>query len=48
MLRDRREQRRGHRDAGRRAVLRDRALGDVDVDVEVRVEVGIEAEQLRA
>ena len=47
-LRDRREQRRGHGDAGRRAVLRDRALGDVDVDVELRVEVGIEAEQLRA
>ena len=47
-LGDRREQRRRHRDAGRRAVLRDRALRDVDVDVELRVEVGIEAEQLRA
>ena len=48
ILRHGREQRRGHRDAGRRAVLRDRSLGDVDVDVEDGVEVGIESEQLRA
>ena len=34
ILRDRGEQRRGHGDAGRRAVLRDRSLGDVNVDVE--------------
>ena len=30
----RRDERGGHRDAGRRAVLRDRALGHVDVDVD--------------
>ena len=38
-LGERRDEGRGHRDAGRRAVLGDGALGHVDVDVEPAVEV---------
>ena len=48
MLRQRRDQRGGHRDAGRRAVLGNRALGHVDVHVELAVEVLRDAELLGA
>src|SRR6266545_3858933 len=45
---ERRDERRRHRDAGRRPVLRDRALRDVDVDVDVLEEPLVEPERLGA
>ena len=45
--RERRDQRGRQRDAGRRAVLRDRPFGDVDVDVGRAVEVLRDAELVR-
>ena len=36
-------ERRGHGDAGRRAILRDRAFGHVHVDIDVAIEVAWQA-----
>ena len=47
-LGERRHQRGRHRDTGRRSVLRDRALGNVDVDVHVLVEIPLQAQLVGA